>query len=139
MRLLIVDDSENLRKVVKRYVKEWNRPLEIYEAKDGIDAETILQEKFLDGQPINVIVLDWMMPNMSGLEFLKKIRLVNEFNAFPKIIMLTAETYPEQIEAIKKYGITSYILKPFENQDLFTALDKVQREFEQEKFKNTGS
>jgi CheY-like chemotaxis protein len=124
-RLLIVDDSDNLRKVIKRYVHLWNKDVEVFEARDGIEAETILQEKNFEGSPIQVIMLDWIMPRMTGHDLLKKIRDVVDFKTDPRIIMLTAETYPEQIQAIKKFGVTEYLLKPFGQSDLFEALDKV--------------
>jgi len=140
LRLLIVDDSENLRKVIKRYVLQWNKEVEIFEAKDGLDAETILQEQRLEGKPIQVIMLDWIMPRMTGHEFLIKIRSVEDFKEKPKIIMLTAETYPEQIQAIKKFGVAAYLLKPFEQVELAEALQKVTEIIDEVKIlKSTGT
>lgn len=93
-----------------------------YEAEDGIQAEHVLQECHAFGEPIDLIVLDWMMPKLDGFGFLKKIRATEIFKVEPKIIMLTAETYATQIEACLKYGVSFYLTKPFTEDELSEAV-----------------
>jgi DNA-binding response OmpR family regulator len=129
LRILIVDDSTNLRQVIKRYLKV-GITAEFFEASDGAVADGVIQEQFVMGSPIDVVMLDWMMPNFSGLDFLKKIRTTPGFEKEPAIIMLTAETYSEQINACMKYGVSSYITKPFTQEQLVEAVHKAIRDRE---------
>lgn len=124
MRVLIVDDSTNLRQVIRRYISA-SFDFQLFEAQNGEEAEQILQEGNAMGEPIQIIMLDWMMPKVSGFEFLKKIRSTIAFEKDPRIIMLTAETYSEQINACMEYGVSSYVTKPFTQEDLAAALNKV--------------
>ena len=122
--MLIVDDSTNLRQVIRRYISA-SFDFQLFEAQNGEEAEQILQEGNAMGEPIQIIMLDWMMPKVSGFEFLKKIRSTIAFEKDPRIIMLTAETYSEQINACMEYGVSSYVTKPFTQEDLAAALNKV--------------
>ncbi len=114
-RILIVDDSSNLRKVIERYIESgtYEVELEIFHAQDGAEAEVKLQEQHFLDEPIDVVFLDWMMPNVTGYEFMKKIRSVSIFKDSPKILMLTAETNSEQIQACLDFHVSKYIIKPF--------------------------
>lgn len=115
-RVLIVDDSSYLRQVVMKYLSmfqhsdyEW----EFFEAGNGAEAETQLQEAQINQEPIDLVFLDWMMPRVSGYDFLKKIRSIEIFKKSPKIIMLTAETNSEQINAALEHKVSKYLIKPF--------------------------
>lgn len=123
LKLLVVDDSKNLRQIIKRYIST-NYDVEFFEAENGEIAEAVLQEQSLMGENIDIIFLDWMMPKVSGFEFLKKIRSTEQFKDKPNIIMLTAETYSEQMSAVLKYNVTAYLTKPFTAEDLCFAVDK---------------
>ena len=123
-RILIVDDSVNLRQIIKRFLEPVFKGV-ILEAGDGGEAEQILQEQFLNGEPVDVVILDWMMPKVSGLEFLKNIRSTEPFKNPPEVIMLTAETYADQINACLKFGVSTYITKPFTAADIAKALFKI--------------
>jgi two-component system phosphate regulon response regulator PhoB len=74
--------------------------------------------------PIHVVFLDWMMPEVTGFEFLKKIREIDMFKVNPQVIMLTAETYSDQINAAIKFDVASYETKPFTQEELVAALIK---------------
>lgn len=125
MRILIVDDSPSLRSVIKGFVLKILPDAIISEAGDGIMAEVVLQEGFVLGEPIELIFLDWMMPRLSGRDFLANIRNIDQFKKAPDIIMLTAETYPEQVNSVIKYNVTAYVTKPFSLEDISAAIDKV--------------
>ena len=79
-------------------------------AEDGVEASRILSS-----QPINFIVSDWNMPNMSGLELLQKCRGSERYKHVP-FIMLTAEQDAHQIREAVKSGVDSYIIKPFSHE-----------------------
>lgn len=124
LRILVVDDSKNIRQVIRRYISpEFHA--EFSEAGNGEEAERTLQEQHLAGNPIDLIMLDWMMPKMSGFELLQKIRHTEVFANSPRVIMLTAETFSDQINACMKYGVSAYLTKPFTEQELNQAIQKV--------------
>ena len=130
MKILIVDDSRSMRQIVRLSLSEIPG-CEIIEAVDGVEAETNLQEAELLGKPFDIVILDWMMPNFNGYQLLKSIRTTDSFKDRPIVIMLTAETYPEQIEACLKYNVASYILKPFTKEILLAAVNKAVAERDQ--------
>ena len=128
IRILIVDDSKNIRLVIRRYLEMVNHPdfyFEFDEAANGAEAEEKLQESTVMDNPYEVVFLDWMMPTFTGYEFLAKIRSIEQFKTHPSIIMLTAETNSEQINACLKYGVSKYIIKPFTQEMLSQVLIEV--------------
>ncbi|MCK6597728.1 MAG: response regulator [Bdellovibrionaceae bacterium] len=126
MRVLIVDDSAQIRLVIQRYISTLNSmSFDFFHAENGNKAKQVLQENELFSKPIDLIFLDWHMPEMNGLSFLSDIRSVDKFKTYPPIIMLSAETYPQQIEACLKYGVSSYLTKPFTEEQIHEALKKV--------------
>ncbi len=96
-----------------------------FEAGDGAVAMQTIQEQDVIGEPIDVIFLDWMMPRVTGYEFLMQIKSMEPFKERPFIVMLTAETYAEQINAIQKYNVDAYVTKPFTQEDLVSTLMKI--------------
>ena len=127
LRILIVDDSSNMRQIIMRYISKELNPV-FLEAPNGEVAEKILQEGLLMEAPIDLIILDWMMPKMTGLELVQKIRSVEAFSKIPGIIMLTAETYADQINACMKYNISAYLTKPFTLDELNIGILKALKE-----------
>jgi two-component system chemotaxis response regulator CheY len=92
---------------------------DIIEAEDGADACAKLETE----SGINFIVTDWNMPNMSGLEFVNKVRS-SEFKALP-ILMVTTRSIKEDIIEAMKAGVNSYIVKPFTPQTLQEKIDRI--------------
>ena len=125
MNILIVDDSANLRHIIKKFVSTAFKDARLQEAGNGEEAMKLLQESSAMGAPIDIVILDWMMPKLSGFEFLKEMRETDVFKDSPEVIMLTAETYSTQINAALKYRVSSYITKPFTSDDLSQAITKV--------------
>jgi DNA-binding response OmpR family regulator len=124
IRILIADDSQNLRVIIRKHL-ETEFDMECFEAGNGEAAEQILQEQNALGESIDIIFLDWMMPKMTGFEFLMKIRSTEAFREKPEIIMLTAETYADQINACMRFGVSTYLTKPFTREDLVGAVRKI--------------
>ncbi len=105
MKVLLVDDSNAIAMVVGKMLKDAG--YEVVRAKDGQDAVDII------GQDNNfqVILLDWNMPEMDGLEFLKYNQENKIINC--PIIMMTTENKPEKIVLALQHGAKEYIMKPF--------------------------
>ena len=106
IKILVVDDFATMRKVVRNLLKQVGYE-DIVEAEDGVMALRALKS-----QKIDVIISDWNMPNMSGLELLKAIRDDSELAKTP-FLMVTAEALQDNVVAAVKAGVSEYIVKPF--------------------------
>ena len=131
IKILICDDSQSMRSIVHGFLSERAQDFELVQASNGLEAEEIIQEAVITGEEIDVIILDWMMPKVSGKELLERIRSIPAFENMPKIVMLTAETYPEQVEACMKFGVSAYLTKPFTQDDLLKATGKALDDLEE--------
>jgi two-component system chemotaxis response regulator CheY len=116
MRALIVDDSSAMRAVLSMTLKR--RGLEILQAKDGFEALTVLSAS----GPTDLILIDWNMPGMNGLELLRRIRQQPAFAA-ARVLMVTTETGMGQMAEAIAAGANEYIMKPFTAD---VVLDKLQ-------------
>ena len=110
---LIVDDFQTSRKIVKNALADMGFQNSI-EAVDGVEAYQILVEKSKTDTPIEFIISDWNMPNMLGIDLLKKCRAEKEFKDLP-FMLITVESEPTQILEAGEAGVTEYIIKPFTN------------------------
>ena len=107
---LIVDDSRIIRKVARRIVEALG--FEVDEAADGADALS-----FCAGAMPEVILLDWNMPVMDGLTFLRRLRALPG-GAAPKVLFCTIETRAERIAEALAAGADDYVMKPFDGEIL---------------------
>jgi two-component system chemotaxis response regulator CheY len=107
---LLVDDMEPLRRVVRAMLKNLGYT-NVVEASSGQLAAQVLEKTFLIGRPVDVILSDWQMPGMTGIEFLELVRTTEQFAHLP-FIMITAEGQREQILAAIQAGVSSYLMKP---------------------------
>ncbi len=107
MRILIVDDSITIRKIVKKMLQDLGFE-EFSEASDGLQAlQMVSVEKF------ELILMDWKMPVLSGLETLRQLKANPEYASIP-VVMVTSESQkPKILEAIQS-GAANYIVKPFD-------------------------
>jgi two-component system chemotaxis response regulator CheY len=106
--VLIVDDSRFMRNVVKSYFTEMGIPCTYLDAGDGKEAL-----KQMLAQKIDLVLLDWNMPKMSGIDFLKEVRAMEKFKDLP-IVMVTSESAKFNVIEAAKSGATDYILKPID-------------------------
>lgn len=103
---LIVDDSKIVRKVVRRIVEVFG--FTILEAENGREALDQVRANTVD-----VMILDWNMPVMDGMECMKAIRADTELNQ-PKIIFCTTENEFNKIQQAMMNGADEYVMKPFD-------------------------
>ena len=103
---LIVDDSRVIRKVARRILEDLG--FEIAEAADGMEALAWCRAAMPDA-----VLLDWNMPLMSGLDFLKSMRAEPEGDK-PKVVFCTVENDLAHIEQALAFGADEYIMKPFD-------------------------
>ncbi|GAM98054.1 chemotaxis regulator [alpha proteobacterium U9-1i] len=105
-RCLVVDDSRVIRKVARRILEDMR--FEIEEAADGLEALQACRRHMPDA-----ILLDWTMPVMSGIDFLRQLRLEPGGDA-PTVVFCTTENDVEKIAEAIKAGADEYMMKPFD-------------------------
>jgi len=110
--IMVVDDSRIMRNTVKGVFSGMESACNFVEAKDGEEALSSL-----DTQKIDLILLDWNMPRLSGIDFLKQVRAMDQYRDLP-IIMVTSEASKINVIEALKNGATDYITKPIKL-DLF--------------------
>lgn len=118
INILVVDDFATMRRIVKSSLKTLGFS-NIIEAEDG---KVALKE--LEKDKIGLIVSDWNMPNMTGIEFLRAVRSDERFKDTP-FIMVTAEGQKQNVVEAVNAGVSNYIIKPFSPETLGAKLKKV--------------
>ena len=114
---LVVDDSKVIRKVARHILETLNFTVE--EAEDGREALSRCEASMPD-----VILLDWNMPVMSGMEFLKALRQ-GSHESQPKVVFCTTENDIAHIRAAIAAGADEYVMKPFDRETLQSKLQIV--------------
>jgi two-component system chemotaxis response regulator CheY len=106
MRAMIVDDSRPIRRIAQGVLREMG--FETAEACDGRDA----LEQLGAGLLPDVVLVDWNMPEMDGLELVRALRSDPKFSGLV-IVMITTETEPDQMLRALSAGVDEYLMKPF--------------------------
>ena len=113
-RILVVDDSSTMRRIISKSLIELSiDPEDITHAVDGLDA----LEKLKLANSFDLILTDWNMPEMNGLELVNKLRKIPESARTPIVMITTEGNKKDVIEALKS-GVNNYILKPFTSETL---------------------
>jgi two-component system chemotaxis response regulator CheY len=118
MKVLIVDDFATMRRILKNIMKQIGFS-DITEADNGKNALKVLRS-----QEIDLILCDWNMPEMPGIEVLNTVRADDELKNTP-FVMVTAEAQKENILEAVKAGVSSYVVKPFTAETVEQKLKKV--------------
>lgn len=116
---MIVDDSETLRAILIFVLEEAG--FEVLEGIDGIDAI-----KYLDGRHIDLIITDLNMPRMDGIRLIKHVRSIETYSQTP-ILFLTTDTQQSKKDEARNAGATGWIVKPFDQSKLISAITKVMK------------
>lgn len=119
MKLLVVDDSSTMRRIIKNTLGRLGYK-DILEGEDGVQGW-----EALDSNPdVEMLITDWNMPEMNGLELVQKVRADERFTDLP-IIMVTTEGGKAEVITALKAGVNNYIVKPFTPQVLKEKLGAV--------------
>ena len=111
MYALIIDDSRAMRRILAKIVQPLG--FEIIEAENGQDG----LDQLFSNDDVELVLVDWNMPVMNGLEFVKAVRADNQY-ATQKIIMVTTETEPSQMARALMAGVDEFVMKPFTSEIL---------------------
>jgi two-component system chemotaxis response regulator CheY len=106
-RALVVDDSRAMRMILSKTLTE--SEFEVTQAADGQHALDCLER---DGGGFQLVLVDWNMPGLSGLDFVRTVRARPEYNAV-RLLMVTTETEIEQMTRALEAGADEYLMKPF--------------------------
>lgn len=113
-KILIIDDSKVMRNIHKNTLKEHDiDESRFLEAGDGAQALNLLMNNEVD-----LIILDWNMPKLDGMEFVTQVRSDTKFTKVP-IIMVTSEAARENVMQAVKAGVTNYVVKPITGERLW--------------------
>jgi two-component system chemotaxis response regulator CheY len=118
-KALIVDDSKTIRMVLARILRELG--YEVCEAENGKDALKMIQS---EKAAVNLVLADWNMPEMNGLDLVKHLRQNPELASL-KVIMVTTETEVDHIVSALEAGANEYVMKPFTKDILRGKLEMV--------------
>jgi two-component system, chemotaxis family, chemotaxis protein CheY len=123
MRILVVDDFQTMRRIIVNLLRQLGFT-NMIEADDG----TTAWERLQGGEHVDLIVSDWNMPKMTGLDLLKQVRSNENLKTTP-FIMVTAEGKRENVIAAVQAGVSNYIVKPFNAATLKEKMVKVVGDF----------
>ena len=118
MEVLVVDDYATMRRIIKNLLNQLGFK-NVNEAEDGAAALGKLRAK-----PAGLVISDWNMEPMTGLQLLKEVRADGKLSSVP-FIMVTAESKTENVVAAKQAGVNNYIVKPFNAETLKQKMQSV--------------
>ena len=120
--VLVVDDYATMRRIVRNLLTQIGFT-NIEEAADGAEALAKLR-----ASPVGLVISDWNMEPMTGLQLLKEVRADARLKNTP-FIMVTAESKTENVVSAKQAGVNNYIVKPFNAETLKTKISAVLGDF----------
>ena len=106
MHALVVDDSQTIRLILRKYLGKIG--FDVVEAADGVEGIARLREM----SQTDLVLVDWNMPNMSGVDFVRAVRAIRQYDSLP-LVMVTTNTELDQIASALEAGANEYIMKPF--------------------------
>jgi two-component system chemotaxis response regulator CheY len=115
MKAIVVDDSRSMRAIIVKQLRELG--FEVLEASNGADALSQLSR----GGKVDLVLLDWNMPEMDGLEVLHVIRAEAEYSEV-RVMMVTTESEMSQVSIALDAGANEYLMKPFDREALLEKL-----------------
>ena len=106
-KAMVIDDSRSIRMILGKMLTELG--YQVAQAANGKEALTAVEQ---DAELFSLILVDWNMPEMNGLEFVKNFRANDRFSSVP-LVMVTTETELSQVEHALAAGANEYVMKPF--------------------------
>jgi len=120
VRVLIVDDNQTNREILHHQLKAWG--MEDHAAENGRQALEMLHNAAENGQPYKIVILDYMMPDIDGMELAQKIGSDSLLDPKPELILLSSVDLPGKEERESAANISDYIVKPFRQSRLYDAI-----------------
>jgi len=118
-KALVVDDSKAIRMIIAKTLRELG--YEVFQAANGREALEVIEAQ---RATLTLLLTDWNMPEINGLELLKRVRQIPEFASLV-VVMVTTETELDQMSAALEAGANEYVMKPFTKDILVEKLQMV--------------
>jgi two-component system, chemotaxis family, chemotaxis protein CheY len=135
MRVLVVDDSRTMRTIIRKVLEGMKQAeIEIIEAADGAEALQILRNEKLD---LDVVLLDWSMPRLDGIGFLKAVKVLAPSKEIA-VIMITSQSQRGHVAEALRWGARDYVIKPFTEETLREKFARLQVQIEARKCAETS-
>ena len=125
IRILVVDDSPESIDIIKTFLQTLGFQ-SVYSADDARKAQQMLIRNLANGMEIDLILVDWNMPKVTGLDFLKRIRANIDLKDLP-FIMVTADSDPQHVKEAIENGVDSYMVKPVTKDGLFDKISQTMK------------
>jgi two-component system chemotaxis response regulator CheY len=116
VRALVIDDSRTVRLIIGQVLREIG--MEVLEAAHGLEALEQLERN----PDVDLMLVDWNMPRMNGLDFIRAVRADRAYDAV-RILMVTSEAQSEQVSRAISAGANEYLMKPFTKEVLIAKLN----------------
>jgi len=118
LKVLVVDDYKTMTRIIRNLLKQ----IDIQDSDEAADGHEALAK--LRAGNFGLVISDWNMAPMTGLDLLKEVRADSRLKSLP-FIMITAESKTENVVAAKQAGVSNYIVKPFNAETLREKIEKV--------------
>jgi two-component system sensor histidine kinase/response regulator len=119
-RALIVDDNDSARQILHDMVSSFG--MEAESVSSGVRAIEVLEEAALRGEPFDIVLMDWRMPTMDGLETARRIRENRRLEHVPGVLMVTAYGRDEVTQRAEQLGLQGVLIKPITESVMFNTL-----------------
>ena len=118
MRFLVVDDSTTMRRIIINTLNKlgYTEVVEAGNGREGIDR--------VNEGPVDLVITDWNMPEMSGIEFIRALRAMDGKQQLPVLMVTTNAAKDDIVEALRA-GVTNYVVKPFTSDTIKEKIDAV--------------
>ena len=120
MRVLVADDNATFREIIKKILESFT--FNVVLASNGREAVDILEREMESGRPVNLVLMDWSMPEMDGLEASRRIKTNKRLSNIPTIIMVTSFGREEIMKKAEKVGLDGFLIKPINRSLLFDTI-----------------
>jgi two-component system, chemotaxis family, chemotaxis protein CheY len=119
MRFLVVDDSTTMRRIIINTLHKlgYTEVVEAGNGREGIDRVT-------EGPPVDLVITDWNMPEMNGIEFVRALRAMDGKQQLPVLMVTTNAAKDDIVEALRA-GVNNYVVKPFTPDTIKEKIDTV--------------
>ncbi len=123
LRVLVVDDNESILIFIKQYLETFT--VDVVVADNALDALDAARKANDEGKPFGMVILDWKMPNMNGIELARKLRGMAELSIQPKILLITGYGQSEIPLQKNEHLVNGILEKPFQQSKLFEAVTRI--------------
>ncbi len=119
MRVLAVDDNPTCRHILQSYLESIS--FKVVKAANGLEALQAVEQADREGMPYQLVLLDWKMPVMNGIEAAQKIHAMTGLSHAPRILLISSFSQSEMLQHIENNSVNGILSKPFQQSELFNA------------------